>query len=123
MRKSSLRRKAKEPFSETKMKERIRTETLFAADEEKKKRSPLKKDFFEKIKKINFFFIFFFQDMDDKEKPFFEEKILKTRKIIALETAMHMLENSEKDIVTINFDNSGIVFSHDKRKAAHISFL
>lgn len=46
-----LKMKAKGPFSETKMKERIRTETFFAADE-KKKKSLLKKEMKASSKKI-----------------------------------------------------------------------
>ena len=96
------------------MKERIRTETFFAADEKKKQISIEKgnESFFEKNKKI--FFL--------RSGKLFKKKILKTRRIIALEAVVRMLENSERKVITINLDNSGIVLMI-KRKAAHISFL
>lgn len=110
----TLKKKAKGPFSETKMKERIRTETFFAADEKKKQISIEKgnESFFEKNKKI--FFL--------RSGKLFKKKILKTRRIIALEAVVRMLENSERKVITINLDNSGIVLMI-KRKAVHISFL
>lgn len=51
----------------------------------------------------------FFQEMDNKRKLFFEEKLLNTRRIIALEIVVYNCSRTLKDIVTINFDNSGIV--------------